>query len=248
MSINDATGVSPSLQVAADLRRKIAQGELTVGDKLPTARELADQYGVALTTAVRATDELHRDGLIEKRRNKGSFVAQAPQVVELASDRYQRGPARQASVSNDPFDRVDAETWTEVATPRIAKRLGIEPGQEVSVVRYIWHVQGQPVQWSMQWEPLTLTRGTAIEKPADGTKGSPSVAERFRSIGIQVDRITEKSWPRMPSIEDSKILRMGPGVPVVEIERTHWADALAVETADIVIRGDRLVMTTVHNL
>jgi GntR family transcriptional regulator len=251
MSINDATGVSPSLQVAADLRRKVAWGELRVGDKIPTSREIADEYGVALTTAVRATEELRKEGLIETQRGKGSYVTEAPTPYRWDASRYQRsltpdpdGPPAE----EDPFNRVEANIWTEDASPRIARRLLLDAGSRVSVVEYVWFIDSQPVQISIQWEPLAITEGTPIERPVDGTKGNPGVLARFNSIGLRVDRVDELTRTRMPNAEESKKLAIGPGIPVMEIERTHCAGQTPVETADIVIRGDRIVITATHQL
>ncbi|WP_431879967.1 GntR family transcriptional regulator [Amycolatopsis sacchari] len=247
MPINDASGVSPSFQVAADLRKRISRGEWKVGERLPGARALADEYGVALTTIVRATDELREQGLVETRRGTGSYVAQAPAVLEWDNDRYVRS-ASPGAAATDPFDRVDASIWTEAAPEHIARRLKIESGAKVSVVRYVWHVNGQPVQVSTQWEPLALTAGTPIETPVDGTKGNPSVAERFRSIGITVTAIEERTRARMPDADESRALHIGAGIPVVDIERTHLAGDLPVETADIIVRADRIVLTSIHTL
>ncbi|MGC7101614.1 GntR family transcriptional regulator [Amycolatopsis lurida] len=247
MSINEATGVSPALQVAADLRKRITRGDLKVGERLPGARALADEYGVALTTVVRATEDLRQEGLIETRRGTGSYVAQTPAVLQWDNDRYLRKASPGASAT-DPFDRVDATIWTEAAADHIARRLQVDPGTEVSVVRYVWHMSGQPVQVSTQWEPLTITGGTPIETPVDGTKGNPSVAERFKSIGITVTSLEERTRARMPDVSESKALSIGAGIPVVEIERTHLAGELPVETADIIVRADRIVLTSVHNL
>ena len=53
----------PYQQIAADLRARIASGELTPGDMVPSITRLAQEYGVARETAVKALDVLRRDGL-----------------------------------------------------------------------------------------------------------------------------------------------------------------------------------------
>lgn len=57
-------------QIAADLRRRIAAGELS--GRLPSERDLAYEYQVALTTVRKALARLREEGLIETEHGWGS--------------------------------------------------------------------------------------------------------------------------------------------------------------------------------
>ncbi|MGW6279340.1 GntR family transcriptional regulator [Kribbella sp. NPDC055071] len=65
----------PYVQVADGLRRAIQTGELAPGTKLPSGRELASQWGVALMTLQKAVDLLRSDGLVYSQQGRGVFVA-----------------------------------------------------------------------------------------------------------------------------------------------------------------------------
>lgn len=240
--INESSGVSPFRQVAGALRTEIQSGELKVGERLPSARELAERYGVALTTVVRATEELRKEGLVQTERGRGSFVKALPTLVRQGEQRYRR--------MNTPIPgtQLTARTGRTTATSEIADRLNVEIGDELTVVHYFWttNTDGQPLQQSTQWEPSRLTSGTAIEVP--DTSGEQTVIMRFDSIGIRVDKVIEEVRTRMPSTAESATLEIVAGIPVFELRRTHWASELAVETASIVIRGDRVVISTVHDV
>lgn len=54
---------------------RIDGGHLTVGDAVPSERELARTHSVSLMTARHALASLERDGLVERRRGAGTFVA-----------------------------------------------------------------------------------------------------------------------------------------------------------------------------
>jgi DNA-binding GntR family transcriptional regulator len=70
--------VPPYKQIAAELRAKIDAGELRPGEQVPSANQLADQYGVNRNTALRALKLLAEEGLITMEQGWGSFVATEP--------------------------------------------------------------------------------------------------------------------------------------------------------------------------
>jgi DNA-binding GntR family transcriptional regulator len=64
-------------RVADHLATRIGAGELRSGARLPSERDLAAEYGVALGTARRAVQELRDRGLVVTLPAKGTFVAGA---------------------------------------------------------------------------------------------------------------------------------------------------------------------------
>jgi GntR family transcriptional regulator len=66
-------------QVAARIRRAIAEGEASPGERLPLAKDLAAVLGVNKNTVLRALHILREEGLLEFRRGHGITVAGTPQ-------------------------------------------------------------------------------------------------------------------------------------------------------------------------
>jgi GntR family transcriptional regulator len=66
-------------QVAAQIRRAIAEGEAGPGERLPLAKDIAAVLGVNKNTVLRALHVLRDEGLLEFRRGRGITVAGTPQ-------------------------------------------------------------------------------------------------------------------------------------------------------------------------
>jgi DNA-binding GntR family transcriptional regulator len=64
----------PYLKIAADLEDSIRSGRLAPGSPLPSLNRLAQEYGVARNTVVRAVNVLKDKGLVESRQGWGTFV------------------------------------------------------------------------------------------------------------------------------------------------------------------------------
>jgi GntR family transcriptional regulator len=88
-------------QVAAAIRRAIADGEAAPGDRIPQARDLATVLGVNKNTVLRALHLLRDEGLLEMGRGRAirvtgtaeqsTLVAKTTELIQLArSNGYRR--------------------------------------------------------------------------------------------------------------------------------------------------------------
>lgn len=69
-------------QVIEQIRNSIARGEIELGEKIPSVRELAQSLKVNPNTVMRAYQELDREGLTETRRGQGTFITESTEVVQ----------------------------------------------------------------------------------------------------------------------------------------------------------------------
>ena len=120
--LDDATPIFS--QIAERLADEIADGELAEGDRVPSTNELAAYYRINPATAAKGVNLLIDDGLLEKRRGIGMFVA-AGARARLLDDRRKQF----------------AERYVE---PMVAEatRLGLDDEALIDMVREYSHAHG----------------------------------------------------------------------------------------------------------
>ncbi|GAA3455488.1 MULTISPECIES: GntR family transcriptional regulator [Dactylosporangium] len=81
-------GTAVYAQLVQQVRQAIRVGRLKGGDRLPTAREVAEGLGVNPNTVLKAYRELEAVGLVEARQGSGTYVRDQPplDVADLRAD------------------------------------------------------------------------------------------------------------------------------------------------------------------
>lgn len=87
IKVDMSSGAPLYEQVAASVRADIVAGRVSPGDRLPSARELAEALEINLHTVLRAYQQLRDEALIDLRRGRGAVIsASAAPLAELSHD------------------------------------------------------------------------------------------------------------------------------------------------------------------
>ncbi|MBV8331732.1 MAG: GntR family transcriptional regulator [Candidatus Eremiobacteraeota bacterium] len=78
LAIDDISPVPVYAQLTEQLLAAVARGAIRRGEQLPSVRDVAAALGINPNTVNRAYVELEREGVLETRRGRGTFVASAP--------------------------------------------------------------------------------------------------------------------------------------------------------------------------
>lgn len=137
------------------LRRLIVEhienDRLQPGDPLPGEHRLCEQYGVSRTVVRQALAQLEHEGLVERVKGKGTFVARprtAESLVHTLVGLFEEVARRGGHVHSDVLRHEMGEADAEVATA-----LEIEKGAPVVVLTRLRHVDDDAWSLSTTWMP-----------------------------------------------------------------------------------------------
>ncbi|KOG53568.1 GntR family transcriptional regulator [Streptomyces griseoflavus] len=119
----------PYQRIVNDLRQRITEGELTPGDRIPSTRQIAREWNVALATATKALTVLRQEGTVRTQARVGTVVAPVRGRSGTAARHADKGPAPERELSRDGVVRAaiaiaDAEGLAALSMRGVAARLG----------------------------------------------------------------------------------------------------------------------------
>jgi GntR family transcriptional regulator len=146
-----ARSAVPAYQrIQSSIRRRIDAGQLRPGDSVSSERDLAKLHAVSLMTARHALATLEREGVVERRRGVGTFVA-APKIHfnKLMSYTEQMAARSLTAASKILFAKsIDNE-------PDAAARLSLLPNAELFKLERLRHASDEPFALETCYLPAT---------------------------------------------------------------------------------------------
>jgi AcrR family transcriptional regulator len=128
-----------------DIRARILSGDLRPGDRMPSVRQIAQRWGVAVATATKVMAVLRDDGLVDAKVGSGTVVSartrQRRPVNPTTSLRPQPAGVPSQALSRKHIVRIaiavaDVEGLGAVSMRRLAVELGVGP---MSLYRHVAH-------------------------------------------------------------------------------------------------------------
>lgn len=130
--IDRRSGIAAYQQIVQQTKQALRLGVLLPGDRLPTAKEVAETCAVNPNTTLKAYRELEREGLVEPRPGLGTFVLRSLARPQTAADAPLRGEldawvarAREAGLEREDVAALVASVLEErYAETTVAAGLG----------------------------------------------------------------------------------------------------------------------------
>lgn len=70
------------MQLVESIKKKIVSGDLKIGERLVSEREMSLQYGINRMTVRNALKQLKNEGIIEARRGSGNYIIKVPTLED----------------------------------------------------------------------------------------------------------------------------------------------------------------------
>ncbi|NPV66005.1 MAG: GntR family transcriptional regulator [Anaerolineae bacterium] len=222
------------IQIKNYLQMQIQTGAYPVGARLPSERELAEQFNVSRMTARQALLLLAREGLTYTRVGKGTYVSPPKFDQDLDALRSFTEEMRQRGV--EPSSRV-LEATLRPADDEVAARLQIAPGAEVVVLSRVRLADGKPL--AIETTHLDHQMCPGILDGHDFSRESlyGVLRREYGWVLVWADQIIEA---RLPQPHERRLLNIDRQTPVLGIRRTTYSrHDRPVEFVYSVYRGDQ---------
>ncbi len=145
------------IQVMDDLRQDIGVGVWLSGQRIPGEHELSETYGVSRAVVRQALRELEYEGLIFRRKGKGTFVA-TPKIAESIAQELTGFYQDMMERGHIPVTKV-LHLHVTPASKKVAGYLAISPGATVIDLQRLRFVNQEPTVLVTSYLPHALCPG-----------------------------------------------------------------------------------------
>src|SRR5512145_1509880 len=139
------------------LREKIMSGVFAAGSRLPTEVELIRLYGVGRITVRQALAALAKDGLIERRRRRGTFVTERKTRRRAFEERLDLTGSLDEIIAAEAGATFKVIEMNRVeADPQEAELFGLGAGEPLYRVKRLGMRDGKPRNLTLDYLPADI--------------------------------------------------------------------------------------------
>lgn len=247
--------------IADDLRRRVDSGEWSVGERIPSVRELMAHYGTPTQGAlVRAIAALANEGVlltdpraprrgvrVRARTKLSRPIDQHFASAGTPSDRTLEQIHSNDLVDGDDFD-VDV-SYERAPASDVPDRLGNELGDRPVLIRtFRYLLKGTPHQIMRSRMSDEVAQRAGLKSPKDEVVGR-STETWLRTAGCKPRHVSMTIESRLPTAEEANDLFMPTALPIVVRNRTVFdTNGSAIEASTSLVVADQIIYTAEFDL
>ena len=221
-------------QLEEILRGEIESGRWVPGQRIPSESELCENLGVSRTVVRQALNELVNEGLLYRRKGKGTFVAGskiAESLVQNLTGFYEDMVAKGLT----PITQV-LEQKLIPASKKVAAMLNLQEGDQVIKIDRLRSVGNEPILTVTTFIPHQICPGL-LEEDLTNQSLYAVLEDRYK---LEIARGRRTLEAISASEEDAKLLGIEEGEPLVLLKSVGYLeDGGPVEYFEAKHRGDR---------
>jgi GntR family transcriptional regulator len=234
ITIDKDTPVPYHYQLREVLREEISSGRWTLGEQLPSERELCETFELSRTTVREAIDALVNEGLLRRERGRGTFIAE-PKILEGL---LQTPTGFTDSMLEQGYQVISEVVRQEIIVPpaHIARELHLKSGEQVTVLDRLRYILGEPIVFVTSYVPLKLVPDLVND---DLTNKSlyQLLDKKYQLRVTTAKRLMEAV---AANENEAKLFGIRAGAPLMMIESTAYLpDGNPMEYFKARHRGDR---------
>jgi GntR family transcriptional regulator len=230
-------GIPLYYQIGTVLRERILSGELPAGTPLSGEEALGREYEVSRITVRRALAMLETEGLIIRKRGRGTFVAE--RSARVRPTRFS-GSIEEliAQVSSSSVRVLDYKTIE--APEDVAEKLNLPEGEQVVRIDKVRLIEGKPFSVVVNFLP----RETGEKIRPEDLSESPLLVVLEEKLGIKADEAVQSVEATIAGAEIASLLDIRVGAPLLKVERTVFdVESKPVEHVSVLYRADKYFYT-----
>jgi GntR family transcriptional regulator len=204
-------------QLARLLIDDISNGRWQAGERLPSESEICDRYGVSRATVRQALLRLENEGMIQRLKGRGTFIADARHrswLVQSSEGFFHDEVGRVGANVTSRVLRAEAATLPSWAT----QALSLPDDAEGAVLERLRFIDGNAALHVTDYLPSVYGEAALSLQHRDG-----SLYDRLREVaGVAVHggrRIIEATHA---AGDIAKLLEVGPRTPLLLVESVSW--------------------------
>lgn len=233
--VDKGSAVPYYYQVKEAIKALIAKGDLKPGDMLSSEFSLSEQLGISRLVVHRAYRELVSEGLLIRKRAKGTFVSPPPQRSFTVV-----GPlfSMTENLTNDGLEPSSKVLLQEVipASEEVMNELGLPEGARVTHLRAVRMAKGLPFAIEEMYFPYARFPALA-ELNLDNCSVYAILESIYASHPQEaLDLLTAGSATH----EDATLLGLHKGAPVMRVKRVSTDQkGVPMEYSKVVFHAER---------
>lgn len=224
------------IQISKNLREKVIKKEYPLGLIIPSEAELQKQYGVSRMTARLAIQELEKEGLVERKRGKGTVVIYQKRIEEsLTAIRSFTDEMLEKKI--EPGTKF-AHIEIVKATKKLADIFKIQENEPIYRLERVRSGDGLPIVIFESY--FSVNR----HLPLDDAMYENSVYTLLKTLGYEPVRVIEQFDCIMPDSRMKELLEIKKAIPIFRrIRRSYDVQGHILEYTFSYYRSDRYSYT-----
>lgn len=216
-----------------DVLEDYIQKNMTIGELLPTEKELEKIYGVSRITVRNAIDELQQNGVVVKQQGRGTFVNKN-KMTQSSGTIFSW--TEEMCVKGEESSTLEINIQEIEPSRKLKSTLKMSSNEKLTVISRIRTMDGEPIAIMVNY-----LRSKYVPNLVKTGLTSESLYKDLESIyGIIFEKAKEIVSARNATAYECSKLNIPEDSAVLNLRRTSYIkNKIPVEVVDMVVRGDR---------